>query len=122
MFASGNHNPFERVPFFTRVTLESSHWGQTADARTVDVGLHGVGLICQEPLPVDQTVSLTFYLKDGPREAAELVVGRVVNVRFDDDVTIVGVEFSEPLSPRDAPVLVRTVEGLTTDRAVARGV
>jgi len=122
MVESESQNPSDRIPFLCRVTLEPSPWVPAVDARTVDVGLHGVGLICQEPLPADQAVALAFYLKDGPREVTERVVGRVVSVRFDDDVTVIGVEFREPLSQRDTPVLFRSVERLWADRAVARGV
>jgi c-di-GMP-binding flagellar brake protein YcgR len=81
------------------------------EAYTVDLSLGGVGLASPAPLPTGARVALTFYLVTGADEVLEQVDGRVVNLRYDDDASHIGVEFVEPLSPRSAPALTRAIEG-----------
>jgi c-di-GMP-binding flagellar brake protein YcgR len=103
---------FERVPFYTRVTVASNPEGTVREANSVDISLGGVGLICHEPLSVGSDVSLTFHLGSRPVPTLEEVSGRVRAVRFDEDATLLGVEFADVLSRGSAPALVRAIERL----------
>jgi hypothetical protein len=104
---------FERVPFFAEVAVSLPAGEHLIDARSIDISLSGIGLVCPMPLPVGMSVSVTVRLGSDERLIEEgPVVGRVVNLRLDDDAAIVGVEFTPVLSRSLAPGLVRTIEKL----------
>jgi hypothetical protein len=103
---------FERAPFFTRVTITGPSGEPATEARTVDVGLAGVGVITTTPLAVGQAVLVTFHLRVGTGMVREQVPGRVVDLRVDDDASIAGIEFDEPVSRLQSPALVRAIERL----------
>jgi c-di-GMP-binding flagellar brake protein YcgR len=103
---------FGRAPFFANVTVELLSSSSAIDARSVDISLGGVALISPMPVPIGEHVVLTFHLKTSSGMTTERISGRVVNLRHDDDASIVGVEFSAVLDRNAAPVLTRTVETL----------
>jgi hypothetical protein len=104
MGASGDKRQFPRVPFFVPLELSSAALEAPIEANGLDVSLSGVRLICCEPVPVGEEVRLTLRLKQGRKLRVEDVRGRVVRVQGDDDVWIVGIEFSEVLSARKTPL------------------
>jgi hypothetical protein len=101
---------FERVPFCVRVTLASMPGASTLEAQSIDASLGGVGLICTEPVPIGQAVTLTFHFATQSGEAAEAVRGHVTSVRCDDDAAVVGIKFTPPLDRRTTPLLCRAIE------------
>jgi PilZ domain len=103
---------FERAPFFVEVTLALPQGGHLVEARSVDISLGGVGLICPVPLAVGSVITLTFSVRGRTGAVEECVVGRVASLRYDDDASLVGVEFVEPLKRESAPTLVREIEWL----------
>lgn len=103
---------FGRAPFLANVTVELLSGDSVIDARSVDVSLGGVGLISPTPIPAGEQVVLTFHLKTASGTTTERIPGRVANLRFDDDASIVGVEFSAVLDRNAAPVLTGIVEKL----------
>jgi c-di-GMP-binding flagellar brake protein YcgR len=103
---------FGRAPFIANVTVELPAGGSAIDARSVDISLGGVGLISPMPVPVGEHMVLTFHLKTSSGMTTERIPGRVVNLRHDDDASIVGVEFAAVLDHKTAPVLTGIVEKL----------
>lgn len=102
-----NRRRFDRVPFFSDVSVTALPDGPTIPARSLDISLGGVGLVTQVALAPGQTVALIFSLPNGSRqENGQRVLGQVVNLRADCDVNYVGVEFLEPLSHTGSPHLV----------------
>jgi hypothetical protein len=106
---------YERVPFFCPVLIAPKPGGISAEARTVDVSIGGVGMVCSGTMVVrpGANVEVTFRLTDpkkGPCE--EVVVGRVVNLVADPNGCRIGVEFLEPLRPDTHPRLFRKVDRL----------
>ena len=103
-----------RVPFFTKVVvLPQAATASVESAHSIDISLGGVGLVCQSALPIGQPVSLTFYLPTATGEVPQgPVPGRVTGVRFENNTSILGVEFDHTLERRLVPELVRAVERL----------
>jgi hypothetical protein len=99
----------ERGPFNAHVTLVSTLEASTQEARSIDVSLGGVSLICTEPLEVGQCITLIFHLATQSGMVAEEVCGRVMSARFDDDVAVLGIEFTSPLDRRTAPEFCRAL-------------
>ena len=104
---------FERVPFFTNVTLSPSQ-GLPLEGRTIDISFGGVRVVCPKPLPVGQLVTITFHLTtpSGMAAKTEQVIGRIVNLQVDVDATAMGLEFVAPLNEKSTPLLVRAIERL----------
>ena len=90
----------ERVGFHSQVTVDLSGGDVTLKARSANISLAGVGLICPSPLPVGQPVTLTFHLTSRAGPVRERVTGRVISLRFDDDVALIGVEFDAVLGQK----------------------
>ena len=108
-----NRRRLERAPFFTRVSVASLPRGFVFEARSMDINLDGVGLVCQSSLPVGQLVTLTFLFgTTGKRLDETPVCGRVAHVRFNDGAAILGIEFIPSLNRWTAPALIRVIEGL----------
>jgi len=104
---------FIRVPFFTKVVVLPQAATASVEARSIDISLGGMGLVCQSALPIGQSVSLTFYLTTTTGEVPQgPVPGRVTGVRFENNTSILGVEFDHTLERRLVPELVRAVERL----------
>jgi len=102
---------FERMPFYSQVTVDLSGGDVRLEARSANISLGGVGLICPTALPVGEHVTLTFHLTSSAGPVAERVTGRVVSSRFDDGVALIGVEFDAVLG-HEAAALARVVERL----------
>jgi c-di-GMP-binding flagellar brake protein YcgR len=104
---------FVRVPFHKAVTVYEPPKGPRVEARTLDVSLGGVGLMCREALPRGRAVVVVFILNDprlGARE--EHVPGKVVHLAADVDSNRLGVEFDEPVRASAFPALARAVARL----------
>jgi hypothetical protein len=113
MLATQHRRAFERVPFFADVLLTSPVGGHSVAARSVDISLGGVGLICPGALTPGEPVVLTFRLPTGTGVVAEeRLLGRVAHVRSDEAGQVLVVEFSAPLSRHSAPLLTRMIERL----------
>jgi hypothetical protein len=100
---------FERGPFIAHVTVASTLEASTQEAQSIDVSLGGVSLICTEPLEIGLCITLTFHLATQSGMVAEEVCGRVMSARFDDDVAVLGIEFTSPLDHRTAPEFCRSL-------------
>jgi c-di-GMP-binding flagellar brake protein YcgR len=112
MLATQNRRRFERVPFFTRVTVSPPSGASPIEARSLDVSLGGVGLVAPTGLPVGTVVMLTFYLGRSPKTSEERLYGRITNVRAESDGSLIGIEFSRVLDAESAPALVRAIDRL----------
>ncbi len=103
----------ERVPFFVEVIVAPLNGGTMTPARSFDISLAGVGLVCSKPIPVGQSVCLTFYITTGKGVVAEgPVLGRVARIHHDYDDSVMGLEFERILDRRQVPTLVEAVERL----------
>jgi hypothetical protein len=100
---------FERGPFIAHVTLVSTLEASTQEAQSIDVSLGGVSLICTEPMEIGQCITLTFHLATQSGMVAEEACGRVTSARFDDDVVVLGIEFTSLLDRRTAPEFCRAL-------------
>lgn len=99
------------MPFFAGVTVTLSPCGRTIEARTFDISLGGVGLICPTMVAVGQILSMAFRLADRSGGAViEVVHGRVCHSRSDEGATTVGMQFLSPLGRRTTPILVARIE------------
>jgi hypothetical protein len=98
---------FGRRPFRTRVTLSLPTSEAPVKANTLDISRGGVGLICSEPVPVGELALLTFHIRTRTGVQIEQVSGRVAQARMDDDVWLVGLEFTEVLDRQRTPLLAR---------------
>jgi hypothetical protein len=109
-----NSRRFERILFSARVTLISSFSDIPLEARSLEISPGGVALLCDQPSPTGHVVSMTFHLQSPSGITLETVSGRVANIQFDDDATILGVEFLPALDRRTGPGLMRVIESLGT--------
>jgi hypothetical protein len=101
---------FERVPFFTALTLTLLPGGPSVEGRTIDISLGGVGLSCPEALAPGSFVSLAFRLRHRSHgEVVEQLFGRITHARSDEAGTTLEVQFLPPPDERSSPVLVRTL-------------
>ena len=97
----------ERVPFFCDVAMSRLPGGPSIPARSLDLSLHGVGLVTAGSFEQDQLVMLSFSLRDAAQhEIRERVLGRIAYMRADVDANRVGVQFAEPLQRSKNPELV----------------
>jgi len=103
---------YERVPFFCPLRVIVPE-GVSAPGGSFDVSLGGVGITTKISLECGQAVRVRFYLKNGGGERSrEEVLGRVANVRADEDGNCLGVEFLEPIRASTNPLLARAIEKL----------
>ncbi len=103
---------FERVPFFTRVTITPSGGVPPFEAHSFDISLAGVGLTSPRALEVGQVVSLAFHLRDGRGgSVTEMLAGRVARARSDEGATTIGIQFLDPPDDRSTPVLAGKISG-----------
>jgi c-di-GMP-binding flagellar brake protein YcgR len=105
---------YERMPFSARVILVSSFLDVPLEARSLDISPGGVALLCDQPSPTGQVVSMTFHIESPSGMIRETVSGRITNIRLDDDAAILGVEFLPTLDRRSGPGLMRAIESLGT--------
>ena len=108
-----NRRRFERVEFFSEACLTVLPQGPTSIVRTFDLSLGGVGLVTQAGLQRGQFVAIAFRVKPtAGRAFGKRIIGKVVHLVADADANRVGIEFSEPLSERDHPELVKKLMSL----------
>jgi hypothetical protein len=103
---------YERVPFFRPVEVSAPPEAPPVEARSFDISLGGVGLVCPRSsgLRPGAPVALTFRLNDPRRgPVVERVFGRVAHLRAEPDGVRVGVEFLEPLHPTSYPGLSEVI-------------
>jgi hypothetical protein len=99
---------FERVPFFTALTLSFMRGRPYVEGRTIDVSLGDVGLSCPEALSPGSFVSLAFRLRlRSHGEVVEQLIGRITRARSDEAGTTLVVKIIKTPNERSPPVLVR---------------
>ena len=104
---------YERVQFLGRLELSAGSDGPKLEARSIDLGLGGVGAVTKAVLEVGQPITVTFFLRDARGgDVRDQVAGRVIHFRADFDVNTVGIEFLTPLSEAEHPRLVEKLMSL----------
>jgi hypothetical protein len=93
------------APFQARVIVTPQTQGASAEANTLDISPAGVHLICSEPLVAGEDALLTFEIKIREEVLTEEVWGRALHVQMDDDVWVVGLEFTQVLDRQKTPQL-----------------
>ena len=97
---------YERVGFLCKLELSEVPSGEPQAARSLDLSFGGVGLVTQSSFSIGQVVTVTFYFKDVTRrEAREQVVGRIAHLAADVDANRIGVQFLQPLTDAENPLL-----------------
>ena len=94
------------APFHSNVHVIMESSGLHAEANALDISPGGVRLLCWEPLPVGEVALLKFQIKTRRKVRIEEARGRVRRVQMDDDVWVIGLEFTAMLDSRTTPLLV----------------
>jgi hypothetical protein len=79
----------------------------SVEANALDISASGVCMICSEPLAVGENAFVAFQFRNRTEVQFEEVRGRVISIRMDDDVWILGLEFDEILNWQKTPLLAR---------------
>lgn len=110
-----NMRRYERVPFFCRVGLSTPAGPGPVAAQAFDISVGGVGVSTRVGLQTGDAVTVTFYLKNrSQQEVLEQVMGRVANVRADEDGNRLGIEFLSPIRDATHPLLMQRIVNLAT--------
>jgi c-di-GMP-binding flagellar brake protein YcgR len=98
---------YERVGFLGKLELTATTSGLSQPARSLDLSLGGVGAITQSVFAVGEIVTVIFFLKDTANcEVKDHVAGRVVHLAANVDANTIGIQFLNPLSEAEHPLLV----------------
>jgi PilZ domain-containing protein len=98
---------FGRVSFQARVILRLLTPEISVEANALDISASGVCVICSEPLAVGENAFVAFQFRNRTEVEVEEVRGRVIRVRMDDDVWVLGLQFDEILDWQKTPLLAR---------------
>ncbi len=85
----------DRVSHLRAVHYRLSSGGLLLRGDTIDLSPSGVRLFCQQALPLNDAVDLTWSDCDPP----VTIGGRVVYVRIEDEGASAGVRFHQPVDP-----------------------
>ena len=107
MEPSQERRQFSRLPFPTRVTVSLRTGQALVKANALDISLNGVRLICAEPVSEGESALLEFRMRTRTGVQIEQVWSRVIHLRMDDDVWVVGLEFNQVLDRQTTPLLAQ---------------
>ena len=105
MSTSQERRQFGRAPFHARVTVSLPTRQASVEANVLDISLGGVSLICWERVSDGEDALLTFQIRTRTAKQTEEVWSRVIHVRMDDDVWVVGLKFNKVLDRQSTPLL-----------------
>jgi hypothetical protein len=107
MDPSQERRQFRRVPLRTRVTVSLPARNVSIKANVLDISKGGARLICVEPVSEGEDALLTFKMRGRKGVQTEMVWGRVIHARMDDDAWVVGLKFNQVLDPQSTPLLAQ---------------
>lgn len=101
---------FNRVAFFTELTVRSVSSGRQCKGNSIDLSRGGIGFYSEKYFPPGDRVLIGFLLRgpDGVRSIS--VAARVARSRVEAEGTLIGAEFEVPLSPINHPVLCECID------------
>jgi hypothetical protein len=100
-----------RVPFRCKLSISALHGGARVSAFSRDISLKGVGVIAGGSFQRGQQVLVSFHLRGAAdKNISETVRGQIAWMRTIADTNEIGIQFQEPLTEANTPVLLAKIQ------------